>query len=78
MFIDVALRGVGSTPKVAGDGASVNWDTSVRSKILAHFIKGKFSFSPMETILMIPGEVEHLESLVRLVRRKKDSNTTDN
>jgi hypothetical protein len=28
-----------------------------------HFIKGKISLSPMETILMIPGELKHLESL---------------
>jgi hypothetical protein len=27
----------------------------------------------METILMIPGELEHLESLVKLARRKKDA-----
>jgi predicted aspartyl protease len=27
----------------------------------------------METVLMIPGELEHLESLVKLIRRKKDA-----
>jgi predicted aspartyl protease len=32
----------------------------------------------METILMIPGELEHLESLVKLARRKRDSETTEN
>jgi hypothetical protein len=32
----------------------------------------------METILMIPGELEHLENLVKLARRKKDSETTKN
>ncbi len=53
-------------------------DTSVRSKILSHFIKGKISLSPMETIIMIPGELEHLESLVKLARRKRDSETTEN
>ncbi len=51
---------------------------SVRSKILSHFIKGKVSLSPMETILMIPGELEHLESLVKLARRKRDSEATEN
>jgi len=50
----------------------------VRSKILSHFIKGKIPLSPMETILMIPGELEHLESLVKLARRKRDSKTTEN
>ncbi len=53
-------------------------DTSVRSKILSHFIKGKISLSPMETTFMIPGELEHLESLVKLARRKRDSEATKN
>jgi hypothetical protein len=51
---DVAPRGVVPTREAARDGTSVNQDTLVRSKILSHFIKGKISFSPMETILMIP------------------------
>ncbi len=50
----------------------VNRETTVKSKILSHFIKGKIAFSPMETVLMIPGELEHLENLVKLARRKKD------
>ncbi len=56
----------------------MNRETSVRSKILSHFIKGKISLSPMETVLMIPGELEHLESLVKLARRKKDAEATNN
>jgi hypothetical protein len=32
----------------------------------------------METILMIPGELEHLESLVKLARRKRDLEATEN
>jgi len=32
----------------------------------------------MGTILMIPRELEHLESLVRLVKRKKDSEAIEN
>jgi len=32
----------------------------------------------METILMILGELEQLESLVKLARRKKDAKATDN
>jgi len=28
--------------------------------------------------MMIPGELEHLESLVRLARRKRDSEATEN
>jgi hypothetical protein len=76
--VNVALGRVVLTPKVAGEGVGVNWDTSVRSKILSHFIKGKISLSPMETIFIIPGELEHLEILVRLARRKKDSEATEN
>jgi len=76
--IDVAPGGVAPIPEAAGEGAGVNRDTSVRSKILSHFIKGKISLSPVETILMIPGELEHLENLVRLARRKKESKATEN
>jgi hypothetical protein len=32
----------------------------------------------METTLMIPGKLKHLESLVKLARRKRDSETTEN
>jgi hypothetical protein len=45
---------------------------SSRSKILTHFIKGKISLSPMETILSILGKFEYLESLVKLTRKKRD------
>jgi len=76
--VDVAPGGAVPTHEAIGDGVGANRDTSVRSKILAHFIKGKISLSPMETILMIPGELEHLESLVRLARQKKDSEATKN
>jgi predicted aspartyl protease len=44
----------------------------------ANFIKGKNSLSSMETILMIPRELEHLQSLVKLARRKRDSEGTGN
>jgi hypothetical protein len=73
MHVEIALGGAIPTPEVVGEGIGVNWETSVKSKILSHFIKGKISLSPMETILMIPGELEHLENLVRLAKRKKDS-----
>jgi predicted aspartyl protease len=76
--VDVVPGGAVPTPKAVGDGVGASRDTSVRSKILAHFIKGKVSLSPMETILMIPGELEHLESLVKLARRKRDSEVTEN
>jgi predicted aspartyl protease len=76
--VDVTQGGAVPTPEAMEDGVSASRDTSVRSKILAHFIKGKVSLSPMETILMIPGELEHLESLVKLAKRKRDSEATEN
>jgi len=63
--------------EVQGEGTRVGQETTIKSKILSHFIKGKISFSPMETVLMIPGELEHLESLVKLARRKKDAETVN-
>jgi hypothetical protein len=77
-LVDVAPGGVAPIPEAEREGVGVNRDTSVRSKILSHFIKGKIPLSPMETIIMIPGELEHLESLVKLARRKRDSETTEN
>ncbi len=68
MHVDVTLRRVVLTFEATGNGIGVNRDTLVKSKILSHFIKGKISFSPMETILMIPRALEHLESLVRLAK----------
>ncbi len=76
--VDVAPGRAVSTPEAVGDGVGASRDTSVRSKILVHFIKGKVSLSPMETILMILGELEHLESLVKMARRKRDSEATEN
>ncbi len=76
--IDVAPGGVVPTPEAVGEGVGTSRDTLIRSKILSHFIKGKISLSPMETILMIPGELEHLESLVKLAKRKRDSEGNEN
>jgi len=76
--IDVAPRGVAPIPKAEREGVGANRDASMKSKILSHSIKGKIPLSPMETILMIPGELEHLESLVKLARRRRDSETTEN
>ncbi len=53
-------------------GIGLEKESSIRSKILTHFIKGKISLTPMETILVIPGGIEYLEGLVKLVRRRKN------
>ncbi|CAK9858399.1 unnamed protein product [Sphagnum jensenii] len=75
MPIEVAPTSNVPSPKIAIEGTGVSQETTIKSKILSHFIKGKISLSPMETVLMIPRELEHLESLVKLVRRKKDAKT---
>jgi len=54
-------------------GANLGSEIVVKSKILSHFIKGNISLIPMETILVIPGELEYLEGLVKLVRRRKNA-----
>jgi predicted aspartyl protease len=76
--MEVATGGDVPTPQIVGDGLGVDRDVAVRSKILSHFIKGKVALSPMETILLIPGELEHLESLVKLARRRRDSEMNEN
>ncbi len=48
----------------------VGRNSIVHSKILNHFIKGKNSLSPMGTIVGILSELESIESLVKLVRKK--------
>jgi hypothetical protein len=76
--VEVMPESPGPIPEAVGERIGAGRDASVRSKILSHFIKGKVSLSPMETILMIPGELEHLESLVKLARRKRDLEATEN
>jgi len=78
VLVEVPAGGADPTPQIVGDGLGANRDAAVRSKILSHFIKGKISLSPMETILLIPGELEHLESLVKLARRRKDTDVHEN
>jgi predicted aspartyl protease len=67
-----------ATPDAVIEGAGANREESVRSKILSHFIKGKISLTLMETVMMILGELEHLESLVKVDRKKKDAEATSN
>jgi hypothetical protein len=71
--VEVTPATSGLTTDATIVGAEGNREGSVRSKILSHFIKGKVSLTLMETVMMIPGELEHLENLVKVVRRKKDA-----
>jgi hypothetical protein len=52
--------------------ANMGVESIIKSKFLSHFSKGKISLSPMETILIISRELEYLEGLVKLARRRKD------
>jgi len=73
--VELTPAGAGPSAEVAEDGIVTNREHSVRSKILSHFIKGKISLTPMETVIMIPGELEQLENLVKVAGRKKDAET---
>jgi hypothetical protein len=73
VHVEVAPMTNAPSPEVEEEGVRMNRETTVKSKILSHFIKGKIALSPMEIVLMIPGELEHLENLVKLARRKKDA-----
>jgi predicted aspartyl protease len=71
--VELPPAGVVPSTEVAEDGTVTNRENSIRSKILSHFIKGKISLTPMETVMMIPSELEQLENLVKVARRKKDA-----
>jgi predicted aspartyl protease len=78
MLIEMAPTGTMPPPEAAMEGVGVNREESIKSKILSHFIKGKISLTLMETVMMIPGELEHLESLVKVARKKKDAEAASN
>jgi hypothetical protein len=73
LLVELPPASVGPSTEVAENGTIPNQENSIRSKILSHFIKGKISLMPMETVMMIPGELEQLENLVKVARRKKDA-----
>jgi len=78
MHVEVAPASTEPSPETAEKGTGMNRENFVRSKILSHFIKGKVSMTPMETLLMISGELEHLENLVKVARKKKDVEAANN
>ncbi len=53
------------------ESREVRIDGNIRSKILSYF-KGNFILMPMETILIVHGQLKYLEGLVKLARKKKD------
>jgi predicted aspartyl protease len=73
MPVEVPPTEVGTSTGTGGEGIIPNRESSIRSKILFHFIKGRISLTPMETIMMILGELEQMENLVKVARRKKDA-----
>jgi predicted aspartyl protease len=70
--------GTAPSTELAKDNTVVSQENSIRSKILSHFIKRKISLTPMEIVMMIPGELEQLENLVKVARRKKDAEIANN
>jgi predicted aspartyl protease len=73
MHVEVTPAASGLTANATIERAGANREKSVKSKIFSHFVKGKVSLTPMETVMMIPGELEHLENLVKVARKKKDT-----
>jgi predicted aspartyl protease len=73
MHVEVTPTTSRPTADAIIEGGGVHREESIKSKILSHFVKGKVSLTPMETVMMIPGELEHLENLVKVARRKKDA-----
>jgi len=73
MPVEIPPTEVGTSTGTGGEGVISNRESSIRSKILSHFIKGRISLTLMETVMMIPGELEQLENLVKVARRKKDA-----
>ncbi len=78
MPVEVAPASTGPSLEAAKEGTRMNRENSVRSKILSHFIKGKISMTPMEIMLMVLGELEHLENLVKVAKKKKDAKVANN
>ncbi len=56
----------------ATQGRFGNEMSITKSKVLTHFLKSKISFTPLETILIIPNELKYLEGLLKLARRWND------
>lgn len=52
-------------------GIGLEKEVTLKLKFLIHFIKGKISFTPVELILTILGELEYLEGLVKLAKKQK-------
>jgi hypothetical protein len=50
MPVEMALTGTGPSSEAAREDTGMNRENFVRSKILSHFIKGKVSMTPMETV----------------------------
>jgi hypothetical protein len=73
MPVEVPPTEVGTSIGTSREGVIPDRESAIRSKILFHFIKGRISLTPMETVMMIPGELEQLENLVKVARRKKDA-----
>jgi hypothetical protein len=53
-LVELPAATAGPSTEAAEDGTVMNREHSIRSKILSHFIRGKISLTPMETVMMIP------------------------
>jgi hypothetical protein len=74
LTIQASTSGVGAKETLEDKGKEVGNEGingNMKSKILSHFVKGIFSLTTMETILIVHSELEYLEGLVKLARKKK-------
>jgi hypothetical protein len=71
LFLQASTSGVGVKKIYEDKGKEDGINGSIMSKILPHFVKRKFSLTPMKKHLIIPNQLEYLESIVQLVREKK-------
>jgi hypothetical protein len=53
------------------ENREVRIDGNIRSKILSYVVKRFFFLTPMDFILIVLGELEYFEGLVKLARKKR-------
>jgi hypothetical protein len=58
--------------------ANLGSKATVKSKFFSHFIKGKIFLTPMETILVIPGELEYIGRIGQISYKEKGCRRSKN
>lgn len=61
LYVQASTFGEGSKEILKEERKKIRIDESIKSKISSHFVKGIYFLIPMETILIVHGELEYLE-----------------